>query len=110
MTESAPTAGDRTLDAEAVDDRGLRVALSPYLFRGMLVGMAAVAVGIHRTTGSRSLAWSFAKARARDLTTLLGVEVTMHGLEHVEKAGPVIYAPNHHSHLDILTLLGHLPG
>jgi 1-acyl-sn-glycerol-3-phosphate acyltransferase len=76
----------------------------------MMVGMAGVAIGIHRTTGSRSLAWGFAKARARDLATLLGVEVTMHGIEHVEKAGPVIYAPNHQSHLDILTLLGHLPG
>jgi 1-acyl-sn-glycerol-3-phosphate acyltransferase len=109
MVESARTTADRALD-EAVDDRGLRVALSPYLFRGMLVGMAAVAIGIHRTTGSRSLAWSFAKARARDLTTLLGVDVTVHGLEHVADAGPVIYAPNHQSHLDILTLLGHLPG
>ena len=109
MVESARTTADRALD-EAVDDRGLRVALSPYLFRGMLVGMAAVAIGIHRTTGSRSLAWSFAKARARDLTTMLGVDVTVHGLEHVADAGPVIYAPNHQSHLDILTLLGHLPG
>ena len=109
MVESARTTADRALD-EAVDDRGLRVALSPYLFRGMLVGMAAVAIGIHRTTGSRSLAWSFAKARARDLATLLGVDVTVHGLEHVADAGPVIYAPNHQSHLDILTLLGHLPG
>jgi 1-acyl-sn-glycerol-3-phosphate acyltransferase len=76
----------------------------------VLVGMAAVAIGIHRTTGSRTLAWSFAKARARDLATLLGVDVTVHGIEHVADAGPVIYAPNHQSHLDILTLLGHLPG
>ena len=80
MAESAPTAADRALDEGAVDETGLRVAISPYLFRGMMVGMAAVAIGIHRTTGSRSLAWGFAKARARDLTTLLGVEVTMHGL------------------------------
>src|SRR4030095_10724964 len=41
---------------------------------------------------------------------MLGVDVTVHGLEHVEHAGPVIYAPNHQSHLDILTLLGYLPG
>jgi 1-acyl-sn-glycerol-3-phosphate acyltransferase len=109
MPESAPTAGERTLDG-AVDERGLRVALSPYLFRSMMVGMAGVAIGIHRTTGSRTLAWKFAKARARDLEWMLGVDVTVHGLEHVEHAGPVIYAPNHQSHLDILTLLGHLPG
>lgn len=109
MAESAPTAADGTIDG-AVDDRGLRVAVSPYLFRSMMVGMAAVAIGIHRTTGSRTLAWRFAKARARDLEWMLGVDVAMHGLEHVEHAGPVIYAPNHQSHLDILTLLGHLPG
>ncbi len=89
---------------------GLRVALSPYLFRGMLVGMAAVAIGIHRTTGSRELAWRFAKARARDLADLLGVRVTVQGRERVAAAGPVVFAPNHQSHLDILVLLGHLPG
>src|SRR5438552_1787037 len=65
MPESAPTTAERAIDGAAVDDRGLRVALSPYLFRSMLVGMAGVAIGIHRTTGSRTLAWRFAKARAR---------------------------------------------
>ena len=109
MPESAPTAAERALDG-AVDESGLRVALSPYLFRSMLVGMAGVAIGIHRTTGSRTLAWRFAKARARDLEWMLGVDVTLHGVEHVRNRGAVIYAPNHQSHLDILTLLGHLPG
>src|SRR5262245_14379201 len=109
MAESAPTARRTTLD-EAIDPGGLRVAASPYLFRSMLVGMGAVAVAIHRTTGSRALAWRFAKARARDLEWMLGVRTTVHGLEHVAGAGPVIYAPNHQSHLDILALLGHLPG
>ena len=47
--------------------RSLRVVLSPYLFRSMLVGMGAVAVGLHRVTGNRRLAWGFAKARARTL-------------------------------------------
>ena len=109
MTDSAPTAASRPLD-QAADDRGLRVALSPYLFRGMLVGMAAVAVAIHRTTGSRTLAWEFAKARARDLEWMLGVRTSVQGLEHVATGGPFVYAPNHQSHLDILALLGHLPG
>jgi len=109
MSESVPTAADTALEG-AVDERGLRVALSPYLFRSMLVGMAGVAIAIHRTTGSRALAWDFAKARARDLEWMLGVEVTMHGLEHVTTGGPFIYASSHQSHLDILTLLGHLPG
>ena len=108
MAESASTV-DRPV-AEAVDESGLRVALSPYVFRSMLVGMAGVAIAIHRTTGSRALAWQFAKARARDLEWMLGVDVTMHGLEHVASGGPFIYAPNHQSHLDILALLSHLPG
>ena len=61
MPESASTV-DRPL-AEAVDESGLRVAVSPYLFRSMLVAMAGVAIAIHRTTGSRALAWQFAKAQ-----------------------------------------------
>lgn len=92
------------------DGSGVRVALSPYLFRGMLVGMAGVAVAIHRTTGSRSLAWQFAKARARDLTNLLGLDITITGRERLAGGGPFVFAPNHQSHLDILTLLGFLPG
>src|SRR2546426_12007998 len=87
------------------ETRGLRVALSPYLFRGMLVGMAAVAVALHRTTGSRDLAWRFAKARARTLTWLLGVGVEIRGLEHLAGGRPFVFAPNHQSHLDILLLL-----
>jgi 1-acyl-sn-glycerol-3-phosphate acyltransferase len=109
MAESVRAADTRPL-AEPVDDRGVRVALSPYLFRGMLVSMAAVAIALHRTTGSRSLAWAFAKARARDLEWMLGVRTTLHGLEHVADGGSYVYAPNHQSHLDILALLGHLPG
>ncbi len=89
---------------------GLRVALSPHVFRGMLVGMAAVAVGLHRVTGSRELAWRFAKARARTLAWLLGVAVEVRGLERVATGGPFVFAPNHQSHLDILLLLGQLPG
>ncbi len=99
------------LGSEAVSPAsGVRVTLSPYLFRGMLVGMAAVAVAIHRTTGNRELAWRFAKARARTLAWLLGVGVELHGREHLTGGGPFVFAPNHQSHLDILLLLGHLPG
>jgi 1-acyl-sn-glycerol-3-phosphate acyltransferase len=109
MADPAATriAGD---EAEGTDAYGLRAAISPYVFRGMLVGMAAVAVGIQRTTGSRELAWRFAKARARDLTWMLGVNVTVTGREHLAAGGPVVFTPNHQSHLDILTLLGFLPG
>jgi 1-acyl-sn-glycerol-3-phosphate acyltransferase len=89
---------------------GLRVALSPWLFRGMMVSMAAVAIALHRVSGSRELAWRFAKARARTLTGLLGVRPHVRGLEHLAGSGPFVFAPNHQSHLDILILLGWLPG
>jgi 1-acyl-sn-glycerol-3-phosphate acyltransferase len=93
----------------AADDRGLRVAFSPYLFQGMLLGMGALAVGIRTLTRSPSLTWSFAKARARTLTWMLGVTVRVRGREHLAGGGPFVFAPNHQSHLDILALLGFLP-
>ena len=89
---------------------GLRIALSPYLFRGMLVGMGTVAVALHRLTGDRELTWRFAKARARTLAWMLGVRVQVRGLEHLAAGGPFVFTPNHQSHLDILVLLGYLPG
>jgi len=101
---------EAALGSEAVSPSGVRVAVSPYLFRGMLVGMAAVAVAIHRTTGNRDLAWRFAKARARTLAWMLGVGVELRGREHLAGGGPFVFAPNHQSHLDILLLLGYLPG
>jgi 1-acyl-sn-glycerol-3-phosphate acyltransferase len=104
---------DATLTAAEIgyaDARGLRVALSPYLFRSMLVGMGAVAVALDRTIRKRDLTWSFAKARARNLARLLGVQVTVRGAEHLAVGGPFLLTPNHQSHLDILALLGFLPG
>ena len=92
------------------DARGWRAAISPYVFRSMMVGMAGVAIAMDRITGKREIVWQFAKSRARDLTKMLGVEVTVRGAEHLEQGGPFIYTPNHQSHLDILALLGFLPG
>ena len=88
----------------------VRVAASPYIFRTMLVGMAGVAVAIHRTTGSRELAWRFAKARARTLVWLLGIQPRITGREHLAAGGAFVFTPNHQSHLDILLLLAYLPG
>jgi 1-acyl-sn-glycerol-3-phosphate acyltransferase len=93
----------------AADERGLRVALSPYLFQGMLFGMGTLAVGIRTLTRSPGLTWSFAKARARTLIWMLGVTVHVRGAEHLAGGGPFVFAPNHQSHLDILALLGFLP-
>jgi 1-acyl-sn-glycerol-3-phosphate acyltransferase len=109
MTDASETAPAH-VPVGFAEERGLRVALSPYLFRSMMVGMAAVAIGIDRITGRRELTWSFAKARARSLARLLGVEVTVRGAEHLASGGPFVLTPNHQSHLDILALLGFLPG
>ena len=76
----------------------------------LLVGMGAVAIGLDRVTRNRDLTWRFAKGRARDLAKLLGVEVTVRGAEHLASGGPFVLTPNHQSHLDILALLGFLPG
>jgi 1-acyl-sn-glycerol-3-phosphate acyltransferase len=109
MTQSAETAvsGSALGFAEV---RGVRAILSPFLFRGMLVGMAIVAVAMHRLTRSRSLAWRFAKARARTLMWMLGVRATVTGREHLAGGGSFVFVPNHQSHLDILLLLALLPG
>jgi 1-acyl-sn-glycerol-3-phosphate acyltransferase len=90
--------------------RGWRAVVSPYVFRSMLVGMGAAAVVMDRTTRNRDLTWRFAKARARDLLSMLGVSVTVRGAEHVASGDPVVFAPNHQSHLDILSLIAYLPG
>ena len=108
MVEPHPVAAEAADDV--VEPRSLRVALSPYVFRGMMVGMGAVAVALHRLTGNQRLAWGFAKARARTLERMLGVRVSVIGREHVASGGPFVYTPNHQSHLDILALLAHLPG
>jgi len=89
--------------------RGVRAAISPYLLRSMLVGMAAIAVAIDTVTRNRELTWRFAKAQARNLTRMLGLDVTMRGLEHLADGGPFVFTPNHQSHLDILSILAHMP-
>lgn len=107
-----PRSSENTLASirAVADERSLRSRLSPYLFRGMLVGMAGVAVALDRTTRDRTRVWRFAKARAHTLERMLGVEVRMHGLDRLDPAQAYVFASNHQSHLDILALLAHLPG
>jgi 1-acyl-sn-glycerol-3-phosphate acyltransferase len=109
MTQSGETAVSRVALGFA-EVRGFRAMISPFLFRGMLVGMAIVAVAMHRLTRSRSLTWRFAKARARTLAWMLGVRATLVGHEHLDGGGSFVFVPNHQSHLDILLLLAELPG
>jgi len=108
MSERSTAATADALSPE--ETRGLRVALSPHLFRGMLLGMGAAAIVLYQVTRSRRRTWEFAKARARTLAWMLGVEVDVLGTEHLADGGPYVFASNHQSHLDILCLLGFLPG
>ena len=109
MTQSGEGAVSRVALGFA-EVRGFRAMISPYLFRGMLVGMAMVAVAMYGLTRSRSLTWRFAKARARTLMWMLGVRARVLGREHVAGGGSFVFVPNHQSHLDILLLLALLPG
>jgi 1-acyl-sn-glycerol-3-phosphate acyltransferase len=109
MTQPGETAVSRVALGFA-EVRGFRAMISPFLFRGMLVAMAIVAVAMHRLFRSRSLTWRFAKARARTLARRLGVRGTLVGRDHIAGGGSFVYVPNHQSHLDILLLLALLPG
>ncbi len=92
------------------DPRWARAALNRWIFRGMLASAGTVAVILHRTLPWKSVSWDFAKLSARNLGRACGVQVHVHGLEHLEDAGPYVFTPNHQSHFDIAALLGHLPG
>src|SRR5262249_26332334 len=108
MVESRSAAASRA--DVAAQQRALRGAASPYVFRGMLVGMAPASLASHPVTRNQPLAGEVATARARTREWMLRVRVTVTGLEHLRGAGPFVYTPNHQSHLDILALLAHLPG
>jgi 1-acyl-sn-glycerol-3-phosphate acyltransferase len=107
MTPAGPTPDSVPL---ADMTNRIRRILSPPIFGGMLGSMALGAIAIHKFSGRRDLAWRFAKARARDLAGLLGVRVHVRGLERLADDGPFVFTPNHQSILDVLVLLGHLPG
>jgi 1-acyl-sn-glycerol-3-phosphate acyltransferase len=92
------------------DDQLNRVDLNRQIFRGMLFSMGATAVAMGAAGVPQSIIWGFAKMQARNLCRLLGVGVTLTGAELIEGGGPFIFTPNHQAHIDIATLLGHLPG
>ncbi len=87
----------------------LRIFVNRLLFRGMLFTMGAIAVAMYRLIRDKNVTWRFAKAQARNLVRLCGVQVNVRGLEHLG-AGPYLFTPNHQSHFDIAMLLGYLPG
>lgn len=97
-------------DSARADPRWARAALNRWIFRGMLASAGTVAVILHRTLPWKTVAWDFAKLSARNLGRACGVRVHVHGLEHLDGAGPYVFTPNHQSHFDIAALLGHLPG
>jgi 1-acyl-sn-glycerol-3-phosphate acyltransferase len=86
-----------------------RILLNRLLFRGMLFSMGLVAVALYRVRRDKTVAWRFAKARARTLIWLCGVRVRVRGVERLG-SGPYMFVSNHQSHFDIALLLGYLPG
>jgi len=91
---------------------GARSFFNRLIFRSMLFGCGLIAIGLYRFSSDKTVAWRFAKARARTLARVLGVRVHVSGLENLERfgPGPFIFTPNHQSHFDIAALLGYLPG
>jgi 1-acyl-sn-glycerol-3-phosphate acyltransferase len=87
----------------------LRVVVNRLLFRGMLFTMGTIAVVMYRLIRDKNVTWRFAKAQARNLARLCGVQVRVRGLEYLG-AGPYMFTPNHQSNFDIAMLLGYLPG
>ena len=108
------SANDSTLvapeTAASAEGRRARAVLNRFIYRTMLFSMGSIAVVLHRTLPWKSVAWAFAKLSARNLASLCGVRVRVHGLEHLAGPGPYVFAPNHQSNFDIAALLGYLPG
>jgi len=100
-------AAERVTPIGAIDASDLRIALNRAIFRGMLFGCGAVAVGLHQV--HRETAWAWAKLSARNLARATSVEVKVFGLENLPDE-PCVITPNHSSHFDIAALLGFLPG
>lgn len=95
----------------------LRTALTMFtlvvatLILGTLVIVAA-AIGVKHREGG--LLDRIPRIWGRTILWAAGVKVRVHGWERVRNAqgrfeGPFIFAGNHVSHFDILSLLGHLP-
>jgi 1-acyl-sn-glycerol-3-phosphate acyltransferase len=89
------------------DTSEARMFVNRLLFRGMLFTCGSIAVGLHQV--NREAAWRFAKRSARALGVATGVEVKVFGEKNLPEE-PSIITPNHASHFDIASLLGHLRG
>jgi 1-acyl-sn-glycerol-3-phosphate acyltransferase len=100
-------AAERVTAVGAIDASELRIALNRLIFRGMLFGCGAVAVGLHQVRAET--AWAWAKLSARNLARATSVKVEIFGLENLPDE-PSVITPNHASHFDIAALLGFLPG
>lgn len=94
---------------EAVAPSRTRVFVNRVIFRGMLFTMGTIAVLLHLVVRNERLTWRFAKAQSRNLCRMLGVNVKVTGLEHLD-GRPCVFVANHQSHFDIAAILGFVPG
>src|SRR4029450_1109982 len=94
-------ASERVTPIGAIDASDLRIALNRAIFRGMLFGCGAVAVGLHQV--HRETPWARAKPPARNPARATSVEVKLFGLENLPDE-PCVIPPNPSSHFDIAAL------
>ncbi|HYB99558.1 MAG TPA: lysophospholipid acyltransferase family protein [Candidatus Limnocylindrales bacterium] len=115
MPDASPEETAARLTAQPAVDPAIpgssraRLFLNRLLFRSMLFTMGSIAVFLHLVVRDERLTWRFAKAQARNLARVLGVHVTVRGLERLPR-GPVVFVANHQSHFDIAAILGFIPG
>lgn len=68
-----------------------------------------IATGVPLSFFSPNYLHSYARFWARISLRLAGVQLSVHGQEHLPRQGAVIFMPNHQSNLDILALFAGLP-
>ncbi len=87
--------------------RGLRAAAGVlFAARGWLVFVPLFAVAFAAAwTAPPRITWPIGRAMARIFFRLAGIPITVRGLEHVPRSGPVVLAANHTSFLDAVVLL-----
>jgi 1-acyl-sn-glycerol-3-phosphate acyltransferase len=103
-----------TLRDAAVD---VRTVANRYIFGGVLSTTSAATMLLRRLLPERhpllpdhDTIWALARVQARALAGVCGVTVAAQGVGRLEPSGPVVYVANHQSAIDIIALLGVLPG
>lgn len=94
-----------------------RTVANRYIFGGVLSTTSAATMLMRRLLPERhallpdhDTIWALARVQARALASVCGVTVAAQGIGRLEAGGPVVYVANHQSAIDVVALLGVLPG